>query len=349
MADYDKAQREIEQLKEQLNKLRNDAADAKSEALKEAGTASGVPQLHTNLKARKRLGGHFGKIYAFDWAPDSRKLVSAAQDGNLFVWDGLYSLKNMAIILRSSWVMTSSFSPSGNFMAAGGLDNLCTVYKYEESAAFGQGEGVIAELAGHEGYLSTAIFLDDDTIFTTSGDSAAALWNISQREMITEFRSHQADVMCASQNPDNKNVFVTGSVDTTAMLWDVRASSFPQRTFLGHESDINAVSFFPDGNAFVCGSDDATCRLFDIRSSGILNSYGDDRIVCGVTSIAVNKTGRLIVSSYDDGPVVVWDSIFAEAVQKLEGHTKRISCLRAAPDGSALGTSSWDSTIMIWA
>jgi len=34
MADYDKAQREIEQLKEQLNKLRNDPADAKSEALK---------------------------------------------------------------------------------------------------------------------------------------------------------------------------------------------------------------------------------------------------------------------------------------------------------------------------
>jgi len=265
------------------------------------------------------------------------------------VWDGLYSLKNMAIVLRSSWVMTSSFSPSGKFMAAGGLDNMCTIYKYEESAAFGVGEGVVAELSGHEGYLSRAIFLDDETVFTTSGDSSAALWNISQREISTEFRSHQADVMCAAQNPENKNVFVTGSVDTTAMLWDVRASTFPQRTFLGHESDINAVTFFPDGNAFICGSDDATCRLFDIRSSGILNMYGDDRIVCGVTSLAVNKTGRVLVASYDDGPVVVWDSIFGEAVQKLEGHTKRISCVRTAPDGSAIGTSSWDSTIMIWA
>jgi guanine nucleotide-binding protein G(I)/G(S)/G(T) subunit beta-1 len=349
MADYEKQQAEIEKLKDEVKSLREQAAETKTDALKDQGSSKDIAVLKTNLKYRKRLGGHFGKIYAFDWAPDSRKLVSAAQDGNLFVWDGVYSLKNMAIVLRSSWVMTASFSPSGKFMAAGGLDNLCTVYRYEDQAAYGVGEGVVAELNGHEGYLSTAIFLDDNNIFTTSGDSSAALWNIENREIVTEFRAHQADVMCASQNPHNRDVFVTGSVDSSAMLWDVRASSFPQRTFLGHESDINAITFFPDGNAFICGSDDSTCRLFDMRSAAILSRYQDDRIVCGVTSLAVNKTGRLLVASYDDGPVVVWDTIFSESVQKLEGHTKRISCLRAAPDGSAFGTSSWDSTIMIWA
>jgi guanine nucleotide-binding protein G(I)/G(S)/G(T) subunit beta-1 len=267
----------------------------------------------------------------------------------MFVWDGMFSLKLMATILRSSWVMTCGFAPSGKYMAAGGLDNLCTIYRYEESAAFNVGEGVVAELAGHEGYLSTAIFMDDDTIFTTSGDGSSALWNISRREVVSEFRAHAADVMCASQNPQNRNVFVTGSVDGNAMIWDVRASVFPLRTFVGHESDINAVTFFPDGNAFICGSDDSTCRLFDIRSSSMLNKYSDDRIVCGVTSMGLSKSGRVLVASYDDGPVIVWDTIFGDNLQRLEGHTKRISCLRTAPDGSAFGTSSWDSSILIWA
>ena len=32
----------------------------------------------------------------------------------------------------------------------------------------------------------------------------------------------------------------------------------------GHESDINAVHFFPSGHAFSTGSDDASCRLYDL-------------------------------------------------------------------------------------
>jgi len=349
MAELDRLQQDVESLKTQLSSLRKELAETKEGSLRAAGQAKDIAAVKCVLKSRKRLNGHFGKIYAFDWAPDSRRLVSAAQDGNLFVWDGMYSLKLMAIILRSSWVMTSSFSPSSKYMAAGGLDNLCTIYRYEESAAFAIGEGTVAELSGHEGYLSTAIFLDDERIFTTSGDGSAALWHIAGREVIQEFRAHTADVMCAAQSPSDPNLFVTGSVDTTAMLWDIRTPVLPQRTFVGHESDINAVTFFPDGNAFVCGSDDSTCRLFDLRSNTILNKYQDDRIVCGVTSAAVSKSGRTIAASYDDGPVLVWDTIYADNVQRLEGHTKRVSCLRGAPDGTAIGTSSWDSTLIIWA
>ena len=34
-----------------------------------------------------------------------------------------------AIPLRSSWVMTCAYAPSGNFVACGGLDNICSIYK----------------------------------------------------------------------------------------------------------------------------------------------------------------------------------------------------------------------------
>ena len=38
-----------------------------------------------------------------------------------------------AIPLRSSWVMTCAYAPSGNFVACGGLDNICSIYKWETS------------------------------------------------------------------------------------------------------------------------------------------------------------------------------------------------------------------------
>lgn len=56
-----------------------------------------------------------------------RNLVSASQDGKLIVWDGYTTNKVHAIPLRSSWVMTCAYAPSGNYVACGGLDNICSV------------------------------------------------------------------------------------------------------------------------------------------------------------------------------------------------------------------------------
>ena len=41
----------------------------------------------------------------------------------------LYHTQVHAIPLRSSWVMTCAYAPSGNFVACGGLDNICSIYK----------------------------------------------------------------------------------------------------------------------------------------------------------------------------------------------------------------------------
>lgn len=93
-----------------------------------------VPQVGTSfphasiqLKQRRILKGHFGKIYAMHWSSDSRHLVSASQDGKLIIWNGFTTNKVHAIPLRSSWVMTCAYSPNGDLVACGGLDNLCSV------------------------------------------------------------------------------------------------------------------------------------------------------------------------------------------------------------------------------
>ena len=103
---------------------------------------------------------------------------------------------------------------------------------------------------------------------------------------------------------------------TYLQLWDIREGVCKQ-TFPGHESDINAVTFFPNGCAFATGSDDATCRLFDIRADQELAMYSHDNIICGITSVAFSKSGRLLLAGYDDFNCNVWDSIRAERAGKL--------------------------------
>ena len=44
---------------------------------------------------------------------------------------------------------------------------------------------------------------------------------------------------------NDKRTFISGACDASAKLWDFRNGKCVQ-TFTGHESDINAVNFFPN-------------------------------------------------------------------------------------------------------
>lgn len=337
------------------------------------------------MKAKRTLKGHLAKIYAMHWSTDRRHLVSASQDGKLIIWDAYTTNKVHAIPLRSSWVMTCAYSPSGNYVACGGLDNICSIYNLNH-----QRDGptrVARELSGHAGYLSCCRFINDRNIITSSGDMTCMKWDIETGQKVTEFADHLGDVMSISLNPTNSNTFISGACDAFAKLWDIRAGKAVQ-TFAGHESDINAIQFFPDGHSFVTGSDDATCRLFDIRADRELNLYGVSthvpdhkmpdmlevalltltsavrvhplryyvgRHVC-VWAAAVRRIRRLRVQGGSrTSPMSralltrfqVWDVTRGEKVGSLVGHENRVSCLGVSNDGISLCTGSWDSVVCV--
>jgi guanine nucleotide-binding protein G(I)/G(S)/G(T) subunit beta-1 len=130
--------------------------------------------------------------------------------------------------------------------------------------------------------------------------------------------------------------------------------------YTGHESDINSVHFCSSGKVFATGSDDSTCRLFDIRC-GQIGEYGNDRILCGITSVATSSSGRLLFAGYDDYACYGWDTLYQSTGDDDEssnycyemcgqlGHDNRVSCLGVNSTGEALCTGSWDTYLHVWA
>lgn len=331
--------REAETLHAKLVAVRKLAADT---SLKQQ-TANLQSVGRLQIKARKTLRGHLAKIYGIHWSGDSRHLVSASQDGKLIVWDGYTGHKVHAIPLKSSWVMTCAYAPSGSYVACGGLDNLCTVYNLRANDGR---VSIVRELTGHDGYLSCCRFLNDNQILTTSGDMTCALWDLETGHQLTVFEGHTGDVMSLSLAPDERS-FVSGSCDHSARLWDLR-NGLCHQTFTGHDNDVNAVVFFPNSQLLATGSDDATGRLFDIRSDQQMACYQHSDISCGLTSVAFSKSGRLLFGGYDDFNCYVWDVLREERVTVLSGHDNRIACLGVTDDGVALATGSWDTSLKIW-
>jgi len=342
MNELDQLRQEAEHLKNVIKNGRNAARDTSLEQATESLENLGKIQ----LKIKKALHGHLSKVYAMHWGDKdhTRNLVSASQDGKLIVWDSYTTNKVDAIPLRSSWVMSCAYAPSGNFVACGGLDNICSVYSLRQG---GEGDTRWSrELPGHTGYLSCCRFLDDSQILTSSGDMKCILWDIERGQQVTTFDGHTSDVMSLSLSPSG-NTFISGATDALAKLWDIRDANCIQ-TFGGHENDINSVAFFPNGNAFATGSDDFTCRLFDIRSDQELISYRNDNVTNTVTSVDFSKSGRLLFAGYDDFNCHVWDVLMGGRVATLTGHDNRVSCLGVSGDGMAMCTGSWDKVLRLW-
>jgi len=335
---------EVEALKKECDGLRTKIEAARKAVADSTmqGAAGGVESVgRIQLKQRKNLKGHLAKIYAMHWATDSRQMVSASQDGKLLVWDTFNGNKLVAVPLKSSWVMSVAFAPSGNLVASGGLDNMCTVYNIKAASP-----KTLRELDAHTGYLSCARFLSDTEIITASGDTTLCLWDLETGKQKTVYTSHIGDCMSLALSPD-MNCFISGACDSLAKLWDIRDGGCKQ-TFSGHTSDINAIAFFPSGNAVVTGSDDCGCKMYDLRSDQEVVSYKDASLNAGVTSVALSLSGRILFAGYDDFNCNLWDTLKGERVGVLSGHDNRVSCTGVPDDGMGVCTGSWDSFLKLW-
>ena len=87
---------------------------------------------------------------------------------------------------------------------------------------------------------------------------------------------------------------------------------------------------------------------FSLLSLQELNLYAHDNIICGITSVAFSKSGRLLLAGYDDFNCNIWDTLRGDRVGVLAGHDNRVSCLGVTEDGLAVATGSWDSFLKIW-
>jgi guanine nucleotide-binding protein G(I)/G(S)/G(T) subunit beta-1 len=253
-----------------------------------------------------------------------------------------------------------------NFICSGGLDNICSLYATEEPEE-DEDRSVLKEFSSHDGYVSCVRFVDDHCMISSSGDATCLAWDVETGTVKERFVDHTGDVMSVSVNPMDNNLFVSGSCDNTTKVWDIRNGQCTH-SFEGHTQDVNSVQFLPSGTAVTTGSDDSTSRLFDLRAYAQINHFHDNKILCGITSVAVSKyafcvvipcftltsrSGRLVFAGYDDHNCFVWDTLsptIGEALWQIPNpHDNRISCVGVPKNGTVLCTGSWDTFLKIWA
>ncbi len=308
-----------------------------------------------------RLEGHGGAVEHCTSNEDSTRILSAADDDALKVWDVRIALEEAERGQRvgSSRAGFAAFTPLGQVVVATDRavavveelaepvatigspvplgDGPIYAYAYHPDRnrlATGRRDGSLRVVAvdgagrdrrwsGDHGWiLSCAFSVDGASVAAGSRDGTLTVWDMEGGGEVACLEAHDERVTCCAFSPDGARL-VSGSWDETLRVWDL-AGGDERATLTGHEERVTCCAVSPDGRRVLSGSRDLTLRSWDAASGELLSTwYGHDG---AVGCCCFSSDGRLAVSGGEDAALIVWDAATGEPLARFHGVGFMRSC-----------------------
>jgi WD40 repeat protein len=152
---------------------------------------------------------------------------------------------------------------------------------------------------------------------------------------------HQGVVSAVAFSPDGK-ILLTGSLDSTARLWDA-ATGRPAGPPLTHRSTVRAAAFSPNGKTVITASEDNTARLWDATTG---QPVGPPLMHEGsVWAVAFSPDGRTVITGSNDTTARLWDIATAlpDELERVATWVEVVTGLELDEVGSAsvLDSAAW--------
>jgi WD40 repeat protein len=178
---------------------------------------------------------HFGTqpVRALAYAPDGKALAAGNEDGSVVLWDVATGreLRRMAGHRRE--VGSVAFAPDGRLLASSSFDGNLVLWDAatgKEARRLVRGEGrpggavnVLAVAFSPEGRMLAAA----EQPFTSADGACLTLWEVATGQVRRRLAGHQGYVNGLAFAGDGRTL-VTGSADTTALVWDLAAPPSPK-------------------------------------------------------------------------------------------------------------------------
>lgn len=188
---------------------------------------------------------------------------------------------------------------------------------------------------GHKTKIKKLAVSPDGKYLVTGGISGfVKLWDLSNKEFITDLDKENDVVYSVDFSPDSKRV-VTGYFRGTVKIW-----SIPDGKPLMQKQETGEQAVFsPDGKTIACSGMYKPVTLLNITNLNIIKTIGNNNGV--VNSIDFSPDGKFIALGEGDGSVEIWNVETGKMLHSLRGHKWWVHSVKFSNDGKYLASGSY--------
>lgn len=181
-------------------------------------------------------------------------------------------------------------------------------------------------------------------------DDTIRYLSLHDNKYIRYFHGHTKKVVTLCMSPIDDS-FLSGSLDKTIRLWDLRS---PNCQGLMHLVGRPVANFDPEGLIFAVGINSESVKLYDLRSydKGPFNTFKlqQDK-ECDWTGLKFSPDGKIIMI-YTNGSVIhIIDAFNGKPLHTLQGHANNKGLSLEAsfsPDSQYIFSGSTNGQICCW-
>ncbi|MEM6840465.1 MAG: WD40 repeat domain-containing protein, partial [Cyanobacteria bacterium P01_C01_bin.120] len=202
------------------------------------------------------------------------------------------------------WVWSVAFSPDGQTLASGSLDETVMLWDV-------QTQQHLKTLAGHSQFVWSVAWSPTGSVLASgSADRSIKLWDPTTGNCLHTLEGHDHQVTSVAFHPAG-NMLASGSDDEAIRLWDVK-TGYCLRALDKHtdqmdtadtnKGQIRAVTFSPDGQLVASGGLDRTIRVWEVKTGTCIQTISNHSEP--ISSLTFNPNGKVLASSGESGIII---------------------------------------------
>jgi serine/threonine protein kinase len=273
-------------------------------------------------------------VWAVDWSPDGKYIVSGSHDGTTHVWNAATAQRLLSYrsatkpAVSDNWAMGVSWSPDSKKIGIGFLDGTVQVVD------IASGELVYTYGQHPAPPVCAVTWSSKGDYIAMSGGGGVKVYEVASQKLVMTFDKHTDTVITAVWSPDGKWL-ASGSTDGKVKVWKPFTGE-EQLNYTGHSGELRTVAWSHDSTRLVSSSWDHTVKVWEATTGHTLYSYSEQPVPQLMDSAAWSHNDKYIALGSHSLYLRICDASTGKVLQSFNAYP--VYSLAWSPDDKRIVT-----------